>query len=679
MPNRNSSQPSTIQYSRRQFIASASAAAASLFCLPRSVFAESPSDVVLRAAVMSDVHYPGALDAPEVARFETALKFMNEYSAAQSYSRFDALVVAGDMSNAGVDGQLIPFRNSMDKFLAPDTQRVLCMGNHEFYGGNRAVWEKTFNRNANSRQEINGFQFITLSCQRGSMRSGDYLYALDWLKAELDAAVAADPKKPVFLAQHYHVANTVYGSCPPDNWGVTDLSELLKNYPTVVDFSGHSHYPTNDPRSAWQGEYTAFGTGTLSYYEMSRGKYNPFPEGYRNAAEFYLMEVHRDMSIVLKIYDVITQSFYDMVYVIAQPGNIDKYIYTNKRFETSKAPVWKNDSKVSIVKATPQGAEIQFPQAQFDGPENIVHSYHFNFQRKAVNSQTGEETWTEAAQTYDWSKYYFRNMPETLNYAANFLGSESDYKVSITALNCFGKESTSAIEGFFTTLTNPLDCVDKKAPAPQANLLDVHFTSDGPVNTAVNRLPSQKAVERVGAPSFIADAALSGAAAATFDGEKDALKIPFTAEDYAAMRSEITMAAKFKIDKFIARNSDVFANTENGGYCFEVNGASKILELWCNIGGGYKIVRAPINEGEYITAFGVYDSTALILYINGKEAGRTPASGLINYPGGKARAFCIGSDVTGSGGSSNFFKGSVAFARLYSWALTPEQIQNLSK
>ena len=51
-------------------------------------------------------------------------------------------------------------------------------------------------------------------------------------------------------------------------WGVKELTDILEKYPQVVDFAGHSHFPMNDPRSIWQGDYTALNTGTLSYYEM---------------------------------------------------------------------------------------------------------------------------------------------------------------------------------------------------------------------------------------------------------------------------------------------------------------------------------------------------------------------------------------------------------------------------
>ena len=53
-----------------------------------------------------------------------------------------------------------------------------------------------------------------------------------------------------------------------------EFAEILKNYPQVVDFSGHSHVPINDPRSIHQKHFTALGTGSLSYFELDDEPYS---------------------------------------------------------------------------------------------------------------------------------------------------------------------------------------------------------------------------------------------------------------------------------------------------------------------------------------------------------------------------------------------------------------------
>ena len=42
----------------------------------------------------------------------------------------------------------------------------------------------------------------------------------------------------------------------------TRVSDVLAKYPQVVTFSGHLHFPLNDPRSIWQASFTSFGCGS---------------------------------------------------------------------------------------------------------------------------------------------------------------------------------------------------------------------------------------------------------------------------------------------------------------------------------------------------------------------------------------------------------------------------------
>ncbi len=84
---------------------------------------------------------------------------------------------------------------------------IASMGNHE---GNTAdgFTEATGNK-PNDNKVINGYHFITVSPGSGSVDEstgkgstqggGNYSYALDWLKNQLDEAVKEDPTKPIFV------------------------------------------------------------------------------------------------------------------------------------------------------------------------------------------------------------------------------------------------------------------------------------------------------------------------------------------------------------------------------------------------------------------------------------------------------------------------------------------------
>ena len=662
--------------SRRSFLARG-AAGASLFCLPGALFAKyeaeanaASNDVVLRFSALSDVHFKKNRDCVEAKRFARSMEFMYEYSAEQPYKNFDGMLVAGDMSDHGWDEELTFFKEVMDAGIKEGTTTIICMGNHEFIGGSKARWEEIFERPSNKVYEVNGFKFIALSPEKGTCRNGDFLYGLEWFQSELDKAVAADPDKPIFTFQHYHVTPTVYGSRGEDNWGTTDLFETLQKYPRVIDFSGHSHYPMNDPRSAWQGRFSAFGTGTLSYFEMGSegGKFNKFPKGYTNAAQMYVVEVRKDNSVALKPYDLISDSFFDCVYMIAKPGDVDKYLYTDERYKTSAKPVWSEGSAAKCEEVECDQAVIVFPQATC---QDVVHSYRVELQKKA------EDKWESAGEQYFWSEYYFKNRPDEMRVELGVDG-ETEYKAKIVALNPFFKESEMALEVEFKTPKDELEPADKDAPEPKANVLCVKFVDGEAVNVPVNGFKEQKKLEKFGNPRIVG-AATIGAMVGRFNGKDDRYRIKFDGRELRKL-GRATIAAKFKLNKFRDDSSVVFANTQMSGLSLEINGKTKRLEFWASVGGKYQIVSAPIRVGEFVDAFGTYDGKSVVLYVGGKEVARVEAPGRLTHPTDPAvQAFCVGSDIAGGGEGSNYFEGDIAWAKLYSWGLTAEQVANLSK
>ncbi len=650
---------------------------ASLLCVPSAIFAKyeeeadaASNEVVLRFSALSDVHFKKNRDCKEADRFRRSMKFMYDYSSQQPYKNFDAMLVAGDKSDHGWDEELLFFKEVMDEGIKKGTTTILCMGNHEFIAGNKKRWEEIFERPSNLVYDVKGFKFIALSPEKGSCRNGDYLYALEWLENEIKKACDDDPGKPVFTFQHYHVTPTVYGSRGEDNWGTVDLFETLQKYPRVINFSGHSHYPINDPRSAWQGRFSAFGTGTLSYFEMGGegGRFNKFPPGYDKAAQLYVVEVRKDNTVVLKPYDLITNTFFDVVYVV-NTGNIGKYYYTDERYKTSAKPTWTEGAKATVAETESDFARLTFPQATCP---DVVHSYRVDLEKES------EGKWEEYGSQYFWSEYYFKDCPKEMRVEVN-AKPESKFRAKIAALNPFFKESDETLNIEFITPKDELDTADKNAAAPVANVLDVQFKDGKVVNAAVNGLKQQKEIQTFGSPK-IAEVAALGAVAATFNGENQRFKAQFNSREYRKL-AKATIAAKFIFDKFRdSENMVVFANTQMAGLSLELNSKTKSLEFWASVDGTYQIISAPVEPGKPIDAFGTFDGKAVVLYINGKEAARKEVTGRLTYPTDeKVQAFCVGSDISGGGEGSNFFEGSISRARLFSWGLTAEQVANLTK
>ena len=672
--------------SRRAFLAQGGAVAA-LTRLPQPLFAEyedraeATNPVVLRFVALSDVHIKTAPQTPEPDRLRRALKFAYEYSESQPYKTCDAILVAGDMADHGLDDELLLFKKIMDEGVKPETKTLLCMGNHEFINGSTARWEELMARAANMACDVKGFKFIGLSPSAGAGHDGEYQYAIDWYREELAKASADGSEKPIFTFQHYHVTPTVYGSRgrSEDNWGVVDLYDDLQRYPRVINFSGHSHFPINDPRSAWQGIFTAFGTGTLSFFEMGGeyGKYDKHPSGYRDAAQMYIVEVRRDNSVTLKPYDIISGSFFDLVYYVGKPAAFPKETYTDARYLTSSKPEW---SAIDLIAARQiidaETVALQFPQATCP---DVVHSYRVELSQK--EEVDGKIEWRPLGARYFWSQYYLKAQPKTMTVVLDDLDEETNYRARIVALSAFFKESEQAIEIEFTTPKSEQDAIDKTAPRPDANFLDVQFVDGKPVNRPTGFVGDVPPVQRYGEPQIVADPALDGANAGVFNGRDQFFKVHFAPSDYRKIKKQATFATLFQFDAFPSDSSDVFANSEGAGVGFELKGKDHALEFRASINGSYVRVSAPIAPGkDYRDAFATYDGEDLVLYLDGREVARKRAPGSIAHPSDPSiQTFYVGADVHSDGAGENYFAGRVARARIFTWALSADQIANLHR
>ncbi|MDO4582719.1 MAG: LamG-like jellyroll fold domain-containing protein [Planctomycetia bacterium] len=683
--------------SRRQFLGTSLGTSLVLTAFPGSLWAagvgsQRDSEIVLRCAIMSDVHFNVNPDCVQKQRLEKVMRYLSTYAKDSAHPHFDAVMVVGDMSDHGYAKELIPFRDTLLGNLPKGAQALLCMGNHEFWGGEehekvgggRKNWETIFSRPANTHTVIHGYHFIGVSPEKGSCAAGDYLYALDWLRKQLDIAVQDDPKKPIFVFQHYHIRGTVYGGFEKDWAGVPDLRPLLEEYPQVVDFSGHSHYPANDPRSIWQGNFTALGTATLSYFAMEGGIFNRFPAGYQNAAQVYFMEVFRDNAIHFRIFDAITESFFETEYFLAEPGVIDRYCYTEKRYETATAPYWTAEfaptpdapasaekPEIQISEIYPYCAKVTIPQAHdIVCPTSFLGSYQISLEDRKVGS---DEEWTPAGEENPWSGYFFANQPEKITAMLESIDQDREWRVTVRARNVFGKLSEEKITATFQTPVDPdANIQDKNAPFPTADALNFFVSEDGQaVNEPLGKTFSRK-LETCGNPTI-------SSGWAVFDGKDDRYRIRTNRGDYARLRRGITFGACFSFDAFRnAPNENIFANTEQGGSGLTINHTKKTLDFWCHVAGQYTILSAPLTVGTH-TAYGTYDGKKVILYLDGVPAASKNVSGPLTYtPNDTACAFSIGSDIANNYGGSHYFAGKIRFARVFTWALTPEQIKNLT-
>ncbi len=379
---------------------------------------------VLRFMVVSDVHYK---DEPciEEERMEKAIEIAYRLSEeSESYKKLDALYVVGDFANSGTENQMRKFKATLDKCLKEETQYVLTMASHEYHSeGVEAAHEKfarVFNMPVDNHKVINGFHFISLTCSRGTNFDGD---KIAYMSKELKKAREDDHKKPIFVFQHPHITDTVYGSIL---WGEDELYTTYMDYPQMINFSGHSHAPINNPRSIHQKHFTSLGTGSLSYTELDEFDkyYSTIPPHKADFAQMYIVEADADSRVRIYPYDVFTDNFFPYVWEIDEPSNPQSFKYTDEiRFKTSKAPYFTEGAEIEFDDLDDDGFMLRFPQAKSD--EDYVNDY------KIV--VTEKETGAIVKQTCMWSDYYFYNMPEYLEIAYTDLKPQTEYQVKIYA------------------------------------------------------------------------------------------------------------------------------------------------------------------------------------------------------------------------------------------------------
>ena len=374
---------------------------------------------VLRFTVVSDVHYKDE-HSVERERMADAIQTSYRLSDSEKYSSLDALYVVGDFADRGTEAQMRAFRKTLDDNLRENTVWNVSLASHEyFFDGEenaRARFGEIFCQDADTHRVINGFHFISVSCTRGCHFDEPQR---SFAKKALEEAVADDPKKPIFFFQHPHIEDTVYGSIA---WGEDELTDILCNYPQIIDFSGHSHAPINDPRSIHQRHFTCLGTGTLSYFENDEfDKYygTCFP-GKEKAAQMLIVEADARGRVRVYPYDLITGNFFPFVWKIDEPWNPDSFLYTDARYKTLDAPYFEEGTEIS-AEVRDGVITVKFGQAKTD--REYVNDY-----RIYIKTPDGLIVRNKNI----WSEYYFYDMPDTLSVDFDDV-KPGEYRVEIYA------------------------------------------------------------------------------------------------------------------------------------------------------------------------------------------------------------------------------------------------------
>lgn len=347
----------------------------------------------LRVGVISDLQLPDTTDntTHQYESFEKTLTMLRDKG-------MDVLIIGGDQTNVGTKKAWSTYKEIYDNVMEGyDTPIPLyIMGNHDYWLPDfvscfeiptPATQQKRFTKYTGeypySHKTINGYHFICWSSSDGSY---DKSYTNEeWIRGELDKAVADGADKPIFVITHLNPQDTAYGS---DEWGNSDIARILKDYPQVISLSGHSHYSLIDERSIWQGEFTALTTQSLDYIELETGKFNGSvpKDAYGNSIADKVpgclyMEIE-DSKITIERLEANTGKAFKEPWVIEAPFGSEASLgkYTNARSNANQAPVLESELNAEISDITDINGNAQKMLSFKAGTDDdFVHSYKLQF------------------------------------------------------------------------------------------------------------------------------------------------------------------------------------------------------------------------------------------------------------------------------------------------------------
>ncbi|TYP78896.1 calcineurin-like phosphoesterase family protein [Paenibacillus methanolicus] len=177
-------------------------------------------------------------------------------------------------------------------------------GNHDLFGGETVAQLERFQRftampGPYHAHEVDGYLFLFLGSEQAEPERKDFAYLsveqLNWLEQRLKSAEAG---KPVFVFLHQPLMNTVSGSLEAQGWhGVIqdeELHAIVRRYPQVILFSGHTHWELGAPHALHGGD----GHSPAMLNAASVGYLWTDEDEHKSGSQGFFVDIYEDRVIV---------------------------------------------------------------------------------------------------------------------------------------------------------------------------------------------------------------------------------------------------------------------------------------------------------------------------------------------------------------------------------------------
>lgn len=437
------------------------------------------SKIALSLAAISDVHIEGSSDA-YANKFTAALNQLKAKAAESDANGIDGVLVVGDLIQRAEITMAQNFKALYEDVFKPtEVPMIYTIGNHDMnpkydwtpstvaqsvamantFGDEyfKTDIDNTMRNNYEARHCVIGGYHILAVTPNGDQPITYSPNVITWLDQQLDAITKTDPNRYVIVLTHPMIYNTIYGSLLgedggvwtstlPNYWATRVLTGVLEKYPQVVSFHGHLHFPINDPRSLWQGKWTALGCGSTRYMAIEPAGWegisstptvmndaNNFSQGY-----LVQFDVNGNMRIVKM--DFFNNGTIGEPYVMQYPdaagANLAKYNNVTRK-AANQAPTMST-IEAKDVKDN-EAASVTFAAGKDD---EFVHHYVITL------SKGGNVVATKKILADFYLHPNTSEMKSSWTYGFGTLSESGQYTVSVVAVDSWDAESAPVTATF---------------------------------------------------------------------------------------------------------------------------------------------------------------------------------------------------------------------------------------